>query len=347
MKQPARNRDAGQRPMRDDVASASSTGRMAEIGALATAASAMAIGVGQAMERRDIDPGHEKAMPAPSPDARSSLSAETGDSPPVAGAQQLADAQPAVMRDMTGAATAQARDDVDTAEAGAAPHTQMAQTVLDPVELTGRIAEQIASSVRDVLDMAAGGAGSTDDLSRTIVEQARGIADGIHQQLSAQDPLAALADLLPPTPATEGLGAQIVDAVDTTLGKAGVMDLLAGEAPVIDAGKIVGDVVASLYGVDAPIDLAGLAGGTIDKVLAIPQSILGGVDEVKNPLAGLFYDDGGGDVVQAVADGANGVANGIAGLVTDTPAIGFLGQPLDAGGELGGLTTGHNPLQIL
>lgn len=348
MKQPARNRESGQRATRDDAGLTNAAGRIAEVGALATAASAMAIGIGQAMEGAERpETGPEgKSAALPMSEHRASHQLDNGDARPLDTVQQV-DTRHAAQREADGTGTVATRADDNKTDAGPTPEADIAHNVLDPIELTGRIAEQIASSVRDVLDMAAGGDGSTDTLSRNIVEQARDIAGGIHQQLSAQDPLTALADLLPPIAVTEGLGARIVDAVDSTLDNAGVMDLLAGAAPVVDAGQIVGDVVASLHGDTMPIDVAGIAGEALDTALAIPQSVLGGVDIARNPLAELFYDDGGGEVVQSVADGAGDALTGIAGVASQTLDIGFLGQPLEVGGELGGLTHGHNPLQIL
>jgi len=323
MKQPARSREQGQRLSRDELALASGVGRTAEVSSLATAASAMALGIVNAKER----PAQEVHQPA--------TDMRNGDG-------DVAEAAPA----QAGEALAGAADHAVARELVALPdgsrqgeHANSADGLLDPSALTARIAEQIASSVSHVLDAAAGGGGTPQTLSRDIVEQAQHIAQEVHDQFAAHEPLAVLADLVPPTLALDTLGTDIIHGVDETLTKGGVMDLLHGASTIADPGKIIDGIVADLHGLTSPVNLAAIAAAPLDAIEVLPEAILGGATHGANPLADIFYDDG--DSAVASLDSA------ISDVVAEVPKIGFLAQPLDVGEVLGGLTHGHNALQIL
>ena len=328
MQQPTRNRETGQRLARDDLSPLGS-GRMAEAGALATAASALALGTLTAQERqadaRDAAP--KMTVEPQSGAAESEIRADAGAREPPA--QHDREAPSGQAARLTGDEPKQ--DHADTAD-----------TIWDPSALTARIAEQIASSVGNVLDMAGGGGGTPQTLSRDIVEQAQHIAREVHGQFAAKEPLAVLADLVPQ--AVDTLGSDIIRSVDDTLIESGVMDLLNGVASIADPGEIIGDIVADLHGLKLPVDVEALVSEPLEAVSDIAASLLGGADHGKNPLADLFYDDGGADIAQSIVAETVG---GISDLVTEIPKIGFLGQPLDLGEELGGLTHGSNALQVL
>jgi len=334
MKQPARNRETGQRLTRDDLAPGAGIGRTAEIGALATAASAMALGTLNAMERQATLVDHPSAATQPRADGAVSKSDAQTD-----GVETLArHGMPALSSDQIQLPN------------GAPPSGQAASTnlVMDPSALTARIAEQIASSVSHVLDTAAGNRATADTLARDIVGQSLEIAHDIHDQIVAREPLAVLADLVPGaagiTAGIDGLAEGIIRSVDALLSDGGVVDLLTGAAPIVDADKILGDIVAELHGLKLPIDVASLASGPIDAVEAIPESLLGGEDHGRNPLADLFYDDGGADIAKSVIGDAAGI---VSDFVSQTLKIGFLAQPLDLGEELGGLMQGSNALHLV
>jgi hypothetical protein len=181
--------------------------------------------------------------------------------------------------------------------------------------------------------VAAGGAGTPQTLSRVIVEQAQHIARDVHDQFAADEPLAVLADLVPPTLPLD------------TLATGGVMDLLQGVNTIVDPGKIVDGIVADLHGLHAPIDMASaIAAAPLENVKALPEAILGGAAHGANPLADLFYDDGGAEPAHSAIDSLGSAVSDAAGAL---PKIGFLAQPLDIGETLGGLTHGHNVLQLL
>ena len=328
MQQPTRNRETGQRLARDDLSPLGS-GRMAEAGALATAASALALGTLNAQERQ----------------------AEARDAAPKMTVEPQPGAAESEVRADGGAKEAPAQHDRQPSSGEVAPltddrpkqdHADTGDTIWDPSALTARIAEQIASSVGHVLDMAGGGGGTPQTLSRDIVEQAQHIAREVHGQFAAKEPLAVLADLVPQ--AVDTLGGDIIRSVDDTLTQSGVMDLLNGVASIVDPDEIVGDIVADLHGLKLPVDVGALVSEPLETVSDIAGSLLGGADQGKNPLAEIFYDDGGADIAQSIVGEALG---GVSDLVTAIPDIGFLGQPLGLGEELGGLTYGSNALQVL
>ena len=192
--------------------------------------------------------------------------------------------------------------------------------------------------------MASGGQATPVTLSRDIVERAQDIAQQVHGQFAAKEPLAVLADLVPSAAGLDTLGHDIIVSVDGTLTKSGVMDLLQGATAIVDPDKMVSDIVSNLHGLDLTVDVGALVSEPLDAVTSITQSVLGGEDHGDNPLADLFYDDGGAD---AVLSGISEAAGDLTGLMPEVPRIGFLGQPLDLGEELGGLTHGHNALGIL
>lgn len=331
MKLPARSRESGQRLTRDELAPASGIGRMTEVGALATAASAMAIGVLNAKEFAGADDrdGHQ-------------VTPQVED---IAGKNALENVDQRMIAPDHDAAPAPSAELVNLGNtSGQEEHASALDRILDPSALTARIAEQIASSVSHVLDMAAGGDRTPQTLSRDIVEQAQHIAQEVHGQFVAQEPLAVLADLVPPALALDTLGAGIIHDVDDVLSKSGVMDLLHGASALADPEKIIDGVVGSLHGLDLPVDVSALIAAPIETVTAIPEALLGGTDHGKNPLADLFYDDGGDDIAKSVVGHAG---EAVADLMNDVPKLGFLAQPLDLGDELGGLTHGHGPLQLL
>jgi len=304
---------------------------MAETAALATAASAMAIGTLNAKERqsemRDTPP--KTTVEPQSGIAENGVRVDAGTTEiPAQHDRQVPSGEAARLTD-----DGPKQDLADTADA-----------IWDPSALTARIAEQIASSVGHVLDMAAGGGGTPQTLSRDIVEQAQHIAREVHGQFAAKEPLAVLADFVPQAVNLDTLGTDIIRNVDDTLTQSGVMDLLNGAIPGPDPDEIVGDIVADLQGVKIPVDVSALVAEPLEAVGDIAGSLLGGVDQGKNPLADLFYDDGGADIAQSIVAETVG---GISDLVTDIPKISFLGQPLDLGEELGGLTHGSNVLQVL
>lgn len=330
MKQPARTRESGQRPTREELVPASGYGRMAEIGALAAAASAVAIGALDAKERlaaRD-DAADNRAVPDIAHEAGGGLDLARHDSPSHAPDLQTTAARLVELGD------------------GSAPteHAAAAETVFDPSALTARIAEQIASSVSHVLDMAAGGQGTAQTLSHDIVEQAQSIAQEVHSQFMAHEPLAALADLLPASIGLEALGSSIIESVDRSLAESGVMDLLQGATAIADPDVIIGGIVANLNGLELPIDVSAFGAMPTGIADAVPADLLGGVAHGQNPLADLFYDDGGADVVKSAVDA---VGKTLGDAVTEMPKIGFLAQPIDLGDELGGLTHGNGGLHLL
>lgn len=330
MQQPARNRDASLRLTRDELSPSSGFGRMPEVSALATAASAMALGTLNARERQaDARDEAAKIIEPQSGSTENKIHPDAG------------------------AAETPARDTVQVQSGEAARsaedgpqlgHLASADAIWDPSALTARIAEQIASSVSHVLDMATGGDGTPQTLSRDIVEQAQHIAQEVHGQFVAQEPLAVLADLVPHTLGLDTLGQDILRSVDESLTQSGVMDLLNGVASIADPEKILDDIVADLHGLKLPVDVGALVSGPLETVTDISGALLGGADHGKNPLADLFYDDGGADALRSTLGGA---VEGASDLATEIPKIGFLGQPLDLVEEIGGLTHGHNALQVL
>ena len=328
MQQPARNRESGQRLTREELAPSAGFGRFAEVGALATAASAMAIGALNAAEPKA--PVHDEAARNVQPQSGSAEETKAADT---GTAGNLAP------HSAPAGAAAEPHMAEQTPEAGQAT---VADALMDPSALTARIAEQIASSVGHVLDMAGGGSGTTQTLSRDIVEQAQHIAREVHGQFAAKEPLAVLADLVPQT--VDTLGDDIIGSVDDALTQSGVMDLLNGVASVADPDGIAGDIVADLNGLTLPVDVSALVSEPLETVSDIAGSLLGGVDQGRNPLADRFYDDGGADIAQSIVGEALG---GVSDLVTEIPDIGFLGQPLGLGEELSGLTHGNNALQVL
>ena len=331
MKRTAKNREASQRLARDDFSPSLGSGRLVEAGALATAASAMAIGTLHARERQ-ADARDEQPKPTVEPQSDTAENEVGAD----AGARE-----PPAQHDRQAPSGEAARPTDDIPQA--ADHdANTADTIWDPSALTARIAEQIASSVGHVLDMAGGGGGTPQTLSRDIVEQAQHIAREVHGQFAAKEPLAVLADLVPQT--VDTLGDDIIGSVDDALTQSGVMDLLNGAALAADPAGIVGDIVADLNGLTLPVDVSALVSEPLETVSDIAGSLLGGVDQGKNPLADLFYDDGGADIAQSIVGEALG---SVSDLVTEIPDIGFLGQPLGLGEELGGLTHGGNALQVL
>jgi len=332
MREPARNRESGQRLTREELTPSAGFGRMAEIGALATAASAMAIGTLEAAEPK-MPPQDEAAkIVRPQSGSAEERTSAHHDGTTAGGLEPHGAA---------GASSGAAHAAETMPEAG---HAMPAGMVMDPAALTARIAEQIASSVSHVLDMASGGDGTPATLSRGIVERAQDIAQEVHSQVTAREPLAVLADLVPPAASLDTLGHDIIQSVDETLARSGVMDLLQGVTAIADPDKILGDIVSDLHGLKLPVDVGALVSEPLDAVTSITQSVLGGEDQGKNPLVDLFYDDGGAD---AVPSGSGETAGGLTDLVTEIPEIGFLGQPLDLGEALGGLTHGHNALGVL
>jgi hypothetical protein len=330
MQQPTRNREAGQRLTRDELSPVQGLGRMAEAGALATAASALALGTLNAQERQGQ--AHD-APPEKLVEPQAGV-AENGEHHDPGTMEMLA------RQHMQAPSGEAARLD----DGPQASHAGTVDTVWDPSALTARIAEQIASSITHVLDMASGGDGTPQTLSRDIVERAQHIAEEVHGQFTAQEPLAVLADLVPHAIGLDTLGGDIVQSVGETLAGSGVMDLLNGAASVADPDEILDGIVADLHGLKLPVDVGLLVSEPLDAATDIAGSLLGGTDRGENPLADLFYDDGGADAaLSGIADAAGGVTD----LVTGIPKIGFLGQPLDLGEELGGLTHGHNALQVL
>jgi hypothetical protein len=330
MREPARNREIGQRLTREELAPSAGFGRMAEIGALATAASAMAIGTLEAAEPK---------MP-PQDEAAKIVRPQSGSAEQKTSAHDGITAGGLEPHGAAGASSGATRAGT-VPEAG---HATPADMLMDPAALTARIAEQIASSVSHVLDMASGGDGTPATLSRGIVERAQDIAQEVHSQVTAREPLAVLAELVPPAASLDTLGHDIIQSVDKTLTKSGVMDLLQGVTAIADPDKILGDIVSDLHGLKLPVDVGALVSEPLDAVTSITQSVLGGEDQGENPLVDLFYDDGGAD---AVLSGIGETAGGLTDLVTEIPEIGFLGQPLDLGEALGGLTHGHNALGVL
>ena len=135
MQQPARNRESGQRLTREELAPSAGFGRLAEVGALATAASAMAIGALNAAEPKA--PTHDEAarnVQQQSGNAEEAKAADTGTAGNLAphSAPAGAAAEPNMAE--------------RPPEAGQAT---VADALMDPSALTARIAEQIASSVSD------------------------------------------------------------------------------------------------------------------------------------------------------------------------------------------------------
>jgi hypothetical protein len=132
MKQPARNREGGQRLTRDDLAPVSTISRMAEVGALATAASAMVLGTLNATEHQEPDngpSGHRMQQQAGGDDKLPS---------------EIRDIEALARYSMQAISGEQIRLPAGEQHAGAAVPTDAA---FDPTALTARIAEQIASSV--------------------------------------------------------------------------------------------------------------------------------------------------------------------------------------------------------
>lgn len=330
MKQPARNRESGQRPSREELAPGSGFGRMAEIGALATAASAVAIG---ALEAREHAAALDQVVGHPAVSDPENMASYVVDPAPQELLNHEADAHAPEPRL------------VEFGDAApAAGHATPTETFLDPSVLTARIAEQIASSVTHVLNMAGGGQGTAQTLSRDIVEQAQNIAHEVHGQFTAQEPLSVLADLVPPSIGLDTLSSDIIAGVDQSLADSGVIDLLHGATAITDPHLILDGVMANLNGLELPIDVAALTAVPTDIADAVPADLLGGVTSGQNPLADLFYDDGGADVAQSAMDM---VGQTLSEVVAEAPKPGFLAQPLDLGDELGGLTHGNGGLSLL
>lgn len=331
MQQPSRNRESGQRLTREELAPSAGFARMAEVGALATAASAMAIGTLNAAQ-----------LKAPSLDETAKIvQRQSGGVDEMASAHHRASVGGL---DPSGAAAGSSGETPAAEVMPEAVDATPSDTLMDPAALTARIAEQIAFSLSHVLDMAAGGDGTPATLSRNIVERAQDIAQEVHGQFTAKEPLAVLADLVPSAASLDTLGHDIIQSVDDTLTKSGVMDLLQGATAIADPDSILGDIVTDLHGLRLPVDVEALVAEPLETVTSITSAVLGGGDQGENPLADLFYDDGGAD---AVLSGVSGTVGDVTKLVTDIPDIGFLGQPLELAEALGGLTHGHNALGVL